>query len=387
MAKNVTLIRVFVSSPEDLRADRQLVEEAAKELNQTSCFDKGIRLEVFSWKTAGFPDFGPDSQAVLNRQLKEFDIYVGLMGHTFGSATPRAGSGTEEEFRSAYERWKADPRSCRLMFYFNEAPVAPSEFDPRELLKVREFRSNLGRLGGLYWTYSSASGDLPELLRRHLLDVIRDYGNNWGIRTNIASEASAWRDGIDGQRGQLDFAAVAEDASRATARVLAMIKAASVQMGKEIREAPLNVTAIREPGALTASAARQQAGMVASAVLGMVVRMDFELPHMIQSWTAFRQNVMLALGSAADPETEQEREALRGSAALLKAGQQPLVDARDGVGLMKLELQKLGNFSRELREAERRANASLAAFVTEIDRELADLRELESAIITKLGTM
>lgn len=385
MADDVTLIRVFVSSPEDLRADREFVAEAAEELNRTSCLDRGVRLEVFSWRTAGSPDFGPDPQAVLSQQLNDFDVYVGLMGHTFGSPTPRGGSGTEEEFTLAYQRWKTDHRSCRLMFYFNEAPVAPSNIDPKQLHRVREFRVKLGQLGGLYWTYSNASGELPTLLRQHLFWAIRDYGSVWGPQCNTPADPLAGRREFDNQKGQLDFAMDAEGSFRATTRALATIGASIVQMGNEIRQATQHMMTLRDSGALTASAAQREAGAVASAVLAMVVRMDVELPVMIQGWTAFRENVLLALGSAAAPEAQVEKEDLRGLAAFLKAGRQPLLDARAGVSEMRIELRKVANLSRDLRHAEGRANASFAALITEIDRELTDLGQIESAILSKIG--
>ncbi|PYL26201.1 MAG: hypothetical protein DMF37_02915 [Verrucomicrobia bacterium] len=44
---------------------------------------------------------GADAQDVINHQLAEYDIFLGIMSCRFGSPTKRAHSGTEEEFNRA----------------------------------------------------------------------------------------------------------------------------------------------------------------------------------------------------------------------------------------------------------------------------------------------
>jgi Domain of unknown function (DUF4062) len=386
MKKDVALIRVFVSSPESLAADRQLVAEAAEELNRTSLLDRGTRFAVFSWQTAACPDFGPDSQAVLNRQLTEFDVYVGLMGHEFGSPTARAGSGMEEEFNLAYERWKEDNRSCGIMFYFNEMPVALSSIDPDQLRKVKEFRSRLGELGGLHWTYNGTSGDLPKYVRQHFLQVARAYGMDWGPSRNDLGASGERGTAPDGERGQLDYAVDAEESFLSATRSLGIISAAIEQMGREVRPAVLRVTTLKQSGALNASAAREGARAVSSAVSAMAGRVGSELPSMVQAWTAFRGDVMLALGMVPAPETQGERDELRLEAARLDSAWPALQLMQASVAALRVELAKLASFSQDLRGAVRTAETALTAFGAEIDRELADVTQIGSAVRAKLDS-
>ncbi len=50
---------------------------------------------------------GEDSQDVINKQIgSDYHIFVGIMWKKFGTETKRAGSGTEEEFSLAYDRYK-----------------------------------------------------------------------------------------------------------------------------------------------------------------------------------------------------------------------------------------------------------------------------------------
>ena len=62
--------------------------EAKKGFSFTPCYGKKI-------PTLGL---GIDAQDVINRQLGEYDIFLGIMNTRFGSPTHRADSGTEEEF-------------------------------------------------------------------------------------------------------------------------------------------------------------------------------------------------------------------------------------------------------------------------------------------------
>lgn len=89
------------------------------------------------------------------------------MWSRYGSATGRSGSGTEEEFTRALQRYRADPNSVRIMFYFKDAPLAPTAIDPEQLRRVANFRESLGAEGALYWTFRSLE-EFTQLLRIHL---------------------------------------------------------------------------------------------------------------------------------------------------------------------------------------------------------------------------
>ncbi|WP_462074860.1 hypothetical protein [Nitrospira sp. CMX1] len=58
---------------------------------------------------------------MINDQIGEYDIFIGIMWRRFGTPTGVAGSGTEGEFRIAYKRWQENPQIA-LMFYFCQEP-------------------------------------------------------------------------------------------------------------------------------------------------------------------------------------------------------------------------------------------------------------------------
>src|SRR6202022_4298350 len=114
----------------------------------------GVRLELLNWRTDVVPGLGIDPQAVINDQVGgEYDIFVGILWAKFGTPTPRAGSGTEEEFEAAYRRHELRRNSVRVMMYFKNAPIAPDDIDPSQLGAVREFRARVGNRA-LYSTFA-----------------------------------------------------------------------------------------------------------------------------------------------------------------------------------------------------------------------------------------
>ena len=119
-------------------------------------------------KTHASPGIGSDTQDVINQQLPEdYDIFLGVMWARFGTATPRAGSGTEEEFERALTRHHANPRGVRILFYFKRASLPPDAIDPAQLQKVQAFHGRLKREGILYGDFGS-SDDFERLVRQHL---------------------------------------------------------------------------------------------------------------------------------------------------------------------------------------------------------------------------
>jgi hypothetical protein len=133
-------IRVFVSSPSDVNAERDVVARVVSELNavwsEVLCLD----VEVIRWETHGYPARGADPQAIINDQLgDDYDIFIGILWSRFGTPTPRAESGTEEEFRKAYNNLKASEDRPEIMLYFKEAGV-PYDVNIEQLAKVRAFR-------------------------------------------------------------------------------------------------------------------------------------------------------------------------------------------------------------------------------------------------------
>ena len=184
----VEIIRVFVASPDELAEERRLLEEVVNELNLTWGDTLGVRLELVKWETHAYPNFGADAQDVIDGQIGDnYDIFVGILWTKFGTRTRAAASGTEQEFGRAYSRYKRSPDELRIMFYFKEAAVTPAQFDAAQLLKVQEFKKELGQLGSLYWPFKTLD-EFANLARVHLTRQVQTWRKSWGTRNKLVSE-------------------------------------------------------------------------------------------------------------------------------------------------------------------------------------------------------
>ena len=144
------VVDVFVSSPSDLEEERDILGEVIDELNRSS--DLTV-LRLIRWETHGVPGIGSSPQDLLNKELspEDADIFIGLMWMRFGTPTDNAGSGTEEEFNRAIERYCDHNDAIRIMFYFKtSAPTLLNEIDVDQLSQVRRFKASLSDKGVLY---------------------------------------------------------------------------------------------------------------------------------------------------------------------------------------------------------------------------------------------
>ena len=169
MPKNVTLYTIFVASPGDTHEERSRIQPIVEELNVTHLQQRGIRLDLIKWETHTFPGISEDSQAVINEQIPDdYDIFVGIMWHRFGTPTGRAESGTIEEFEKAKKRYEQNSSSVKIMFYFKETPISPSDIDPDQLKKVQAFRDSLQQKQGVLYQKFNSVDEFEKFFRMQI---------------------------------------------------------------------------------------------------------------------------------------------------------------------------------------------------------------------------
>lgn len=191
MANKITDIAVFISCPSNLNELRGVAEKAIQEVSETLKVTHGYVLTPISWKEDIVPGVGADGQDVINSQtIDKYDIYLGIMGSKFGTKTPRAGSGTEEEFDLAINAFHKDPTRIRILFYLQAFGVDPFGIDLTELAKVQQFRTKLQQKGILYKELPNLDEALKSL-KAHLLQLVN---NDWD------DAATRWKhtDGLAG---------------------------------------------------------------------------------------------------------------------------------------------------------------------------------------------
>lgn len=239
MARQETILSVFISSPSDLGEDRDLIDEIVEEVNHSLSANVGVRFVTLRWETSVTPGIGADPQTVINSGIGEnYDVFVGVMGSRFGQPTPRYGSGTQEEFENAYKRHLNAPGSLQVLFYFKDVPLHPSKIDPKQLAEVNEFKCTLSSKGVLYSSYTSRD-EFRKLLRIHFSEILQTWEkrNKASAGTTSApylrKDASIQND-PDEEPGFFDLAADIQDDFESLNSASNRMTQATEELGKKI---------------------------------------------------------------------------------------------------------------------------------------------------------
>jgi len=172
-------LRVFIASPSDVSEERDIVSLVVSELRRTHGDALNVELESVRWETHAWPDIGADAQDVINNQIGQYDIFVGIMWKRFGTPTKRASSGTGEEFDRAYDFFTRFNRP-KIMFYFRRTPFYTSNVeDWSQFRKVITFRKKLEKLGAFFGEYEQSLGferDVREHLTKQIWAIARTPG-------------------------------------------------------------------------------------------------------------------------------------------------------------------------------------------------------------------
>ncbi len=246
MSSQIALLDVFVSAPRDVETQRRLVQKVVHELAEELQQERSVRLQPFFWEEDAIPGISSSGQDVISRQITDkCDIYIGVLGQRFGQPTAKAGSGTEEEFNDAYDRYTKDTASVRVLFYFKKTVDDIYKLDIDEVKKLETFRSKLRNAGVLYKDFSS-DDELRDSLSKNIKGLIRSewQGSHWqtqekpGVITIISPSGKEEEELLENQDdedgGFLDVLASGEEAIAAFITTLAEIARHAEVLGEQI---------------------------------------------------------------------------------------------------------------------------------------------------------
>ena len=213
-------IRVFVASPGDVQFEREQLAKVINELNLTITAiapEKRVLLELVRWETHAAPSLGSDPQDVVNRQIGEYDVFVGILWKRMGTPTAVATSGTEEEFDRAYELWQRN-RTFPILLYFCQQPFPLPRLrdEVDQLGKVVDFKTKVSAMG-LVADYADHS-QFADVIRPHLLLVIGKMLAPTQSPTELANQLAQQRENVEtsGVRQQIAGLAQQYEHIRAT---------------------------------------------------------------------------------------------------------------------------------------------------------------------------
>lgn len=239
MPSIITKYKVFLASPSDVQDERDSIDEVINELNLTFGKQQDIHLELLKWETHSAPAIAINHpQEIINTDLgKDYDLFIGLIWKKFGTPTNEADSGTEEEFLNAYNRFAKNPNSLQILFYFNSKPVSMNDMNPEQLLKIKNFRTDIGKNKKvLYWEYQDTQ-QLSKFLRIHIPQRIlelRKNEQNKAPAIEVKEELEA--DILKEEYGLIDYQEMIEDNIRESTESLTRISDATEWIGEQLNK-------------------------------------------------------------------------------------------------------------------------------------------------------
>jgi hypothetical protein len=176
------VVRIFLSTPSDVDAEREQVATLVRDINETVQFlapAQDVRVELVHYETHSFPDVG-QPQEVIDRQLPDdYDLYLGIMWKRAGTPTDDAASGTVHEFRQALAHRRQHGRPVIMFFFCDEKIDFPRTAEEvAQLGHVLEFRDEVNAIG-LTVSYATRAG-FREVLRPRLLRGLADILSSAG---------------------------------------------------------------------------------------------------------------------------------------------------------------------------------------------------------------
>ena len=395
MPRQEHVLTVFVASPSDVEDERDKLEDVIRELNVTWSRELSVRLELVRWETHACPGMGVDAQAVINEQVPDdFDLFIGIMWCRYGTPTGRAGSGTIEEFERAKARYEADPSSVRLMVYFKDDPIPPSELDLSQLAKVHEFRRSLGDEGALYRSFIGID-QFEGLIRLHLTRQAQawkktsDQSNKSAIAKQndvSVSEAATGDEGDD--LGILDLLETAEERFEELGDISERIAKATADLAQKMTDRTTEIETLPRDstGNPNRKAAKKSIAKAAYDMRQFTACIDAELPQYTAALNTGMNFQMQAWSLSADFTSEpafvyQAKEGL-GAIVTLRRG---LADTVESTCEFRATMAALPRMTTDLNRARRGVTAVLDRLLEEFTNGETLLGEAEEAVRELIG--
>ncbi len=192
-------LKIFLASPSDVPTEKErYVDQVIDEINRTVASDKGVVLKVFRSGKNTFPSYGEDGQAVVNEQIGkmgDYSLFIGIMWNRIGTATPRAESGTVEEFELAVKAFKRKGQP-QIWFYFRQSAARLNTAEELEQRgKVLAFRTKVQRRskrgsGALLTCDYEKPADFRDKFREHILLWLSKRGSKTSLSRAVTSSRS-----------------------------------------------------------------------------------------------------------------------------------------------------------------------------------------------------
>jgi hypothetical protein len=199
--RQTTVVSVFLASPSDVAAEREIVIRSVTQWNAIRGKDRNLIFEIIRWETNTSPAIGIDAQDVINEQIDDdYDVMISIFWTRLGTETARAASGSVEEYERALDRHRAG-ESIQIGIYFKMTAPTLEGFSPQQYQGVLDLKDRLKSDGVYYKEFSdqqSLDFEIDILLDR----LARTFGTG-----PVDETAPAGPDGLGIDRADSDSGA------------------------------------------------------------------------------------------------------------------------------------------------------------------------------------
>lgn len=391
MPRQMTVLSVFVASPSDVEEERNRLEGVVRELN-LAWASRGIQIELVKWETHSYPSVGTDAQSVVNEQIPDdYDIFMGIMWGKAGTRTKTCESGTIEEFCRAKNRHDTDPSSVQIMFYFKDAPLAPSLIDLRQMQTIQDFREGLGDEGVFHWKFNTVD-EFSRFVRLHLTRHVEEWRNRNDKRVPPANRSTpvpepSSRVAVDDKEepGLLDLEEEIQDELSELSEVTEQIGEATADVGKMMRERTAELERINQlPNVKTVGRKmlRHSLGKAAADMDKYTARVDGLLPlftdHLEGGISAFTKAIPILAGFSGGNDGEENRK--RQLKDTVKTLRESMTDAADNLEEYKSTVSSLPSITTVMNRSRRATASVIQRLIDAIRSAQLQLAEVENLI-------
>lgn len=373
MARQQTVLDAFLSSPSDQTEERQLIADVIAEQNKIWSDAHHVRLNLLRWETDVVPGLADSPQDRINEEIgDQYDVFIGVLGARFGSATDRAGSGTEEEFQRALERCRNSGRP-HLLMYFSAKAVALGEIDPEQLALVKAFRAKVGDAGVLFAEFRSTE-ELEKLVRLHLGKLV----SRWTVQETTQVPAPENREQEEvkeeveeelelAELGLFDFLETAFDKGAEFEEVMARMTSATVEIGERIRRRTAQIEEVGEVRDRQSFMQAKAAVLGAATDLNMFTkRVENETPLFASSYSDLVESYTEMLQVLREsPQIEDEEPVTNESIQQISGMLEAIRESSGAVVGFQATLKEWPPISGNLNRAKRRAIEALSGLIDE----------------------
>lgn len=181
MPQQIIEYRLFIASPGDVQAERDIIRAVVNEYNLVNNINS-VKIVCIGWENDIYPSVGDDPQDAVNIQVADrYDIFVGIFWGRFGTPTKRESSGTKEEFEIAYSKFQMDKNSVSILMYFKTESIEFENIDPLQIANIKEFKMELTQRGVLYKQFRETK-EFEQMFRLNLASLMQD------LRTKVKVE-------------------------------------------------------------------------------------------------------------------------------------------------------------------------------------------------------